>query len=194
MTTVYYISHPDVIIDPHISIPQWDLSPLGRQKLEKLLTQPWLETIRSIYCSDEHKARSAAGRIAQQLGLGTQIVPELGEIDRSATGYLERAELEPVVEAFYAHPAQSIRGWERAIDAQQRTILAVSRIVSQTLPESPIAIVGHGGVGTLLLNYLKNVAISRADAPPGQGYYYAFIWETRLLLHPWKAIDQADGM
>lgn len=190
MTVVYYISHPEVVMDPSIPIPQWDLSELGRQRLEAMLKQPWLKAVQAIYCSNEQKAKSAARRIAEHLGLEAQIVETLGEIDRSSTGYLPRPELEPVVEALYSHPYEHIRGWERAVDAQQRNIGTLGQIISRLSGDITIAIVGHGGVGTLLLNFIKGSQITRADAPPGQGYYYAFIWETRRLLHAWKPIDQ----
>jgi broad specificity phosphatase PhoE len=193
MTLVYYISHPDVVLDPSIPIPQWDLSELGRQRLEEMLNQPWLEAVQAIYCSNEQKAKSAARRIAEHIGLQEQIVEALGEIDRSSTGYLSRPELEPVVATLYAQPEKSVRGWERAADAQQRTIRALKQIISELPNNSTIAVVGHGGVGTLLLNFIKGTQITRADAPSGQGYYYAFVWETRQLLHGWKPIDQISA-
>jgi broad specificity phosphatase PhoE len=193
MTTVYYISHPDVVIDPAVPIPDWDLSELGRQRLEILLSQPWITSIQAVYCSDEQKAKTTARRIASHLGLQAHILVELGEIDRSATGYLPREELEPVVAALYAHPEQSIRGWERASDAQRRIVDAIERILSRVPEKATIAIVGHGGVGTLLLNHIKGKGISRADAPSGQGYYYAFVWEPRRLIHAWKPIDVVES-
>jgi broad specificity phosphatase PhoE len=190
MTLIYYISHPEVDIDLSIPIPQWDLSELGRQRLEAMLRQPWLKSIEAIYCSNEQKAKSAARRIAAHLGLQEQVVEALGEIDRSSTGYLPRHELEPVVATLYAQPEQSVRGWERAVDAQQRTIRALEQIIAELPENTIITVVGHGGVGTLLLNFIKGTPITRTDAPPGQGYYYAFAWETRQLLHGWRPIDQ----
>jgi broad specificity phosphatase PhoE len=194
MTTLFYISHPDVVIDPGVPIPHWDLSEVGRQRLEILLTQPWLKTIQAVCCSDEQKAKTTAQRIAGFRNLTLQIIPELGEIDRSATGYLERSELIPVVAAFFAEPQESIRGWERAADAQIRTIRAVEGIISRSSPGANIAVVGHGGVGTLLLNHIKGTGITQADAPPGQGYYFAFSLEDKQLLHPWKPIDQIEAV
>jgi broad specificity phosphatase PhoE len=172
MTTLFYISHPDVVIDPGVPIPHWDLSEVGRQRLEILLTQPWLKTIQVVCCSDEQKAKTTAGRIAKYLNLTMQIIPELGEIDRSATGYLVRSELTPVVAAFFAHPGESIRGWERAADAQGRTIRAIEGIISRSAPGADIAVVGHGGVGTLLLNHINGAGITQADAPPGTGLLF----------------------
>lgn len=192
MTTVYYVSHPNVVVDPHVPIPQWDLSPHGHQRLDALLAQAWVRSIQKIFCSNEQKAKTTARRLAQLLGLQEIVLEALGEIDRSATGYLQGAELEQVVEAFYAHPEQSSRGWERAMDAQQRVLHALDHVLDASHGSRAIAIIGHGTVGTLLLDSLKGIRISRSDAPPGQGYYYAFDGDTGKLLHSWKPIDLVE--
>jgi broad specificity phosphatase PhoE len=190
MPTVYYISHPEVIIDPTIPVPQWDLSELGQQRLEKLLEQPWLVEIQAVYCSQEQKALTTARRIAEFLRIETIAYAELGEIDRSATGYLPRAELEPVVAALFSRPTESICGWERAWDAQQRTITIIEEILTHLAPAHvDVIIVGHGGVGTLYLNHIEGDEINRQESAPGQGYYYAFDRQTRKLLHSWQPID-----
>ena len=50
--------------------------------------------------------------------------PGIGENDRSATGFLPREEFWATADLFFAHPTESIRGWERAIDAQARIVAA----------------------------------------------------------------------
>jgi broad specificity phosphatase PhoE len=75
---------------------------------------------------------------------GYSVVDDLGENDRSATGYLPKQEFEATADAFYARPQESVRGWERAADAQARIVRAVDQIVSQTPAEGDVAIVGHG--------------------------------------------------
>jgi hypothetical protein len=42
-------------------------------------------------------------------------LPELGENDRSATGYLSEPEFDDVVDEFFRRPEESVWGWERAI-------------------------------------------------------------------------------
>jgi hypothetical protein len=69
----------------------------------------------------ERKARDAARLLADGLGLhGYSVVDGLGENDRSAAGYLAQQEFEAIVDAFFAQPQTSVRGWERAADAQTR--------------------------------------------------------------------------
>jgi hypothetical protein len=47
------------------------------------------------------------------------------ENDRSATGFLPPDEFETVANRLFAEPLVSIRGWERAIDAQLRIVREV---------------------------------------------------------------------
>jgi broad specificity phosphatase PhoE len=117
---------------------------------------------------------------------------ELGENDRSATGYLPRAEFEALANEFFAHPARSVRGWETAIDAQHRIVSAVDELLAASAVKlGDTAIVAHGGVGTLLLCYLRGDTISRAhDQPPNNGgNYFAFDFGSRRLLHGWRPVD-----
>ena len=45
--------------------------------------------------------------------------------------------------------------------------------------DGDVAIVSHGGVGTLLLCQLKGTAIHRAEDQPGHGHWFAFDRDTR---------------
>jgi hypothetical protein len=53
MSLVYFITHPDVVIDPEVPVPQWPLSHRGKERMKKLLAKPWIDTIGSIYSSTE---------------------------------------------------------------------------------------------------------------------------------------------
>lgn len=123
----------------------------------------------------EHRAqgrrdRRPARQRRRAVGLSVEHDPLLGEIDRSATGYLPPSEFEAVVDAFFARPEQSVRGWERAIDAQERIVAAVRRHCST----GDLTIVSHGAVGALLLAHLRGVPITRALDQPGMGSVFRF--------------------
>lgn len=109
-------------------MPRWPLSELGRQRMRAGLLQPWVRELTSIYCSTEQKAIDGAAILAEHLSIGLDQISELGENDRSATGFLPPEEFERVADQFFAAPAVSVRGWERAIDAQSRIVHAVERI------------------------------------------------------------------
>jgi broad specificity phosphatase PhoE len=193
VTLVHFITHPEVTIDPAIAVRDWPLSPNGRRRMQLTLDQPWVTGIRAIFSSAERKALDAAGILAEHLRVSPVIIDDLGENDRSATGYLPKAEFEAVADRFFARPEDSVRGWERAIDAQRRIIGAVQRAIAGAPSGGDVAIVSHGGVGALLLCHLKNVPISRTEDQPGNGggHVFSFGAASRRLLSGWHRIEDA---
>jgi broad specificity phosphatase PhoE len=191
MRLVYFITHPDVVIDPKVPVPQWPLSRRGRERMKRLMARPWVKSTSSVYCSTEQKAIDGAAILAGHLSIGYKMVEELGEIDRSATGYLPEEEHAATAEMFFAHPESSIRGWETARDAQRRIVKTVEGIIEGDTGRGNIAIVSHGGVGTLHLCHVKGRPISWRERQPGGsgGNYYCFEAQSKILVHGWKPID-----
>jgi broad specificity phosphatase PhoE len=190
--TIYLITHPDVLIDPAVPVAQWALSPRGRERMACALALPWMRGVGAVWCSTERKARDGAEILAERLNLPVAELAELGENDRSATGYLPRAAFEAMADLFFSHPDESIRGWERAADAQRRIVGAVEQVIAGSKScGGDVAIIGHGGVGTLLLCHLRGDAIGRQHDQPSNngGNYFAFNAPTRRVQHGWKPID-----
>jgi broad specificity phosphatase PhoE len=98
---VYFITHPDVVIDPAVPVPRWPLSERGLQRMRRLLRQPWIAQLEAIYCSMEQKAIDGAAILSEATGLPFHQLAALGENDRSLTGYLRGAEFQTTVEAFF---------------------------------------------------------------------------------------------
>jgi broad specificity phosphatase PhoE len=167
-----FITHPEVVIDPGVSIDQWELSAVGSARAQHL---PALlrGRVDRIISSAERKATATAAALAAGLGIPASIDPALGELDRSATGYLPPEEFETVVELFFAEPEQSIHGWERAVDAQHRIVDTI-RCHSNNGHANTTAFVSHGGVGALLLASLTGSPISRSLDQPALGSYFTF--------------------
>jgi broad specificity phosphatase PhoE len=191
---VYFITHPNVKIDPAVPVPQWPLSERGRERMEQGLRQPWVPTITAVYSSTEQKAIDGAELLANHLSLGFTQLEALGENDRSATGFLPPDEFEQVANIFFAHPEQSVRGWETAHAAQNRIVSAVEALVAADTTDGPLAIVSHGAVGTLLYCHLTGETISRRwDQPPNAGgNYFAFTLEPCAAHFHWKPIDEFE--
>ena len=213
---VYYISHPDVVKDPAVAVPRWPLSARGRARMTALLARSWVASLGAVYCSDEQKALDGAAILAGHLGLTPVVVPALGEVDRSSTGWLPEEEHAAAARRLFAQPEESVRGWETAAAAQGRIVAAIGAIVSRAgeqggggageqeadvdetfspaplLPRSPaLAVVAHGAVGTFYLCHLKGVPISMSEAQRGRdgGYYYCFDAATGRLIHDWTRIE-----
>ena len=98
-------------------------------------------------------------------------------------------EFEALADTFFADPHTSIRGWERAIDAQQRIAEGLEDLLTTGEDERDIAVIGHGGVGTLWYCHLAGVPINRDDDQPGPGHYYTVDLTSRAVLHAWRPID-----
>ncbi len=190
MTTVYFITHPEVIIDPAIPVPDWELSEKGWSRIRSFCTRPELAQVSDVYTSRERKATDCAEALRAQRQLAFKIEPRLGENDRSSTGYVEPPRFWEIVARFFDSPHESVLGWERAIDAQKRIREAVSDCVARRAGEDDICIFSHGGVGTLFLCDLMGEPISRKFGQPisGGGCYFAFEAGTRTLLHAWRDI------
>jgi broad specificity phosphatase PhoE len=170
-----------------VPVDRWGLSDRGLARMRRFCADPVVGEVRTVWASGETKAIEAAEVLAAHLGLGVGIVPELGENDRSATGYLPPEEFEAVADAFFASPDQSIRGWERAIDAQRRIRTAVDGILAGH-EDGDIAIVSHGAVGTLLLTSYLNQPIDRKYDQPFQGHYWTLDIPTLTICNGWIPI------
>jgi len=193
LPAVFFITHPDVVIDANIPVSDWPLSEHGRARMRALARVGWIKVVHSVFASSERKARDGAEILAEGLGLpGYRVVDGLGENDRSATGYLPSEEFEATVDAFFAQPEISIRGWETASAAQARIIRAVEEVLQRAPSGDDLAIVGHGGTGTLLYCHLANLPISRRHDQPATngGNWFVFDRASRRLLHAgWRSID-----
>ena len=185
----FYLTHPQVRIDPAVPIPDWGLSDTGLARAQMAAGAPLFAQLTLICSSAERKAVETAQTIAEARNLTVSILPRTHENDRSATGFLPPAEFESVANDFFAEPRASVRGWERAIDAQ-------ARIVSEALPlleaacEGDVLMVGHGGVGTLLLCHLAGLEISRShDQPAGGGNLFAYNPASQEVICRWTPIE-----
>jgi broad specificity phosphatase PhoE len=181
---VLFVTHPEVRVDPSVPVPDWGLSDTGRNRMRAF--RPG--RVAAIWCSEERKAREAAEILANGLGLPVRTLYELGENDRSATGFLEPQAFEAMADRFFAEPASSVEGWEPAIAAQRRVIAAADHVLTES-PPGDVAIVAHGGVGTLLLCALRGLPITRALDQPGQGHWFAFERDGRRVLHGWRRLE-----
>jgi len=186
-----YISHANVVQDPHVPVPQWGLSDLGRDRVEAMLVQPWVNAIGRVICSSETKSLDAASILAAHLGLEIEVRASTGETDRSSTGYVPHEEHERLADLYFGRPNESARGWERSIDSQARIVEATADVFADQAADggADTAVVGHGGVGTLLYCHHAGLKIDRVHDQPGQGHYWSFDRGAKTVLHSWLPID-----
>lgn len=184
-----FITHPEVVVDPETPVPRWRLSENGIARMRAFVASAAVDAVAEVWASTETKAIEAAGVLAARFGLPVQVHPDLGENDRSATGFLPPDIFEAVADAFFANPAESVRGWETANAAQGRVINVVDGILARRGKQpGDVAIVAHGAVGTLLLCKLLGEPISRTRDQAFQGHYWTLETVERRILHGWVSI------
>lgn len=180
---IRYLTHPQVNIDPAIPVACWGLSGIGRARTEAVASTRLLSRTTQIVSSGE-----TAKIIAAKLSVDVEVREAMHENDRSATGFLRPVEFQAVADQFFAQPEISVRGWERAVDAQLRIVCEVEHVLARNKP-GDVLFVGHGGVGTLYCHY-SGVAIDRThDQPAGGGYFFAFAKQSRRVQHSWYPLE-----
>ncbi len=155
--------------------------------MTKFASSPTVDGVAAIFTSSETKAIEAAHILGRVRGIPVTTVDDLQEIDRSATGFLPPSEFERTADAFFAEPESSVRGWERAVDAQAR-IVRVFETLLKTSSDGDVAIITHGGVGTLLLCRYLRMPISRKFDQPSQGHYWTLDIASRNPRHGWRPL------
>ncbi len=191
MSLVFFITHPDVVIDPDVPVPDWPLSAIGRARMELLAAAPFVGSLRALATSAERKALDGAEILARASGLSIDVEESLGENDRSATGYLPATEFTRLADEFFAQPDDSVQGWETARAAQARVHAAVDEVLARS-PPGDVAVVSHGGVGTLLLCALAGTPISRRHDQPGTagGCLFSFERDSRRVVRRWQTFEE----
>lgn len=189
MDRLIYLSHPEVVIDPAVNVPDWGLNDIGRARTKLLVGSAVLARVTRIVASTERKAIETAEILGRGLGLVPDRRDDMGENDRSATGFLREAEFQSTADAFFAAPDRSVRGWERAVDAQARICAAARREVAHHAGPGDLLLVGHGAVGTLLWCDRAGLPIDRRHDQPRGGCLWWAPLNAGPPDAPWQTIE-----
>jgi broad specificity phosphatase PhoE len=192
VTSLRYITHPQVAIEPDVPVTRWSLSAIGVERAEAMCRQPWAAEVRRIVSSDEVKAVQTAEVLARHVGVAVEVRPGIGENDRSSTGFVPPDRFEQLADRFFADPEASVEGWERAVDAQARIAAGLADLLADEAG-GDVAVVGHGGVGTLWWCALAGRPIDRRHDQPGQGHYFTVDRADGAVLHGWRPVDDLEG-
>jgi len=187
VTRCLFVTHPEVVVEPLVPVTQWWLSDTGQSRAQAFARSLVGQGFDAVVSSTERKAVDTAEILGTVLELPVVMDEGLGENDRSATGFLPPAEFERTADRFFAHPGESVRGWETAAAAQERIVAAVRRHLADR-PAADLVFVAHGAVGTLLLCDLMALPISRDLDQPRQGCRFAFDPTTWTADGPWQPL------
>jgi broad specificity phosphatase PhoE len=116
----------------------------------------------------------------------------MGEVDRSATGYLPHDRHEALADALFAHPDTGPEGWESATDASFRITKAFQEVLAEVSDD--MLFVGHGAVGSFLWCALTKTPISRAADQRRSGSFWAGEMGPAGFTpsHSWQALETAS--
>jgi broad specificity phosphatase PhoE len=189
-----YVTHPQVEIAPNIPVPLWGLSEQGRGRAMRFAGRGVVPKSAMIFSSGERKAVELAEILAGAAGATVITDHQMGENDRSATGFLPPALFEQMADRFFAEPGQSADGWERAVDAQERIVAAVRAALSSVPEGTPAVFCGHGAVGTLLKCHVGRRPIARTEdqgrhGDKGGGNCFVFDLEEMVLGCDWTPME-----
>jgi broad specificity phosphatase PhoE len=190
-----YVTHPQVRMDPAIPVPRWGLSDEGAARARAFARHPLVKAVRRVVASDETKAIELAQALSAATGAPFTSDAEFGENDRSSTGFVPAERFERLADAFFARPTASVEGWESAAAAQARIVGAFEAALQLHGTTSPIALAGHGAVGTLLKCAIDGRVISRDEdqrriGNPGGGNVLVIRLKDRALLGDWVAMEE----
>ena len=193
-----YVTHPQVVIDPAVPVPQWRLTTFGRDRAAHFARHPMALGATRIVSSPETKARELADILASVSNAPVEIGEKFGENDRSSTGFVPAERFEELADSLFAHPDESAQGWETASAAQARIVAAVSAALAGHDTREPVIFTGHGAVGTLLKCHLGQRAIARGEdqrrlADPGGGNLFVFRLADRTLLSDWMPMERLSA-
>jgi hypothetical protein len=87
------------------------------------------------YCRKIKRCRRSTGADSRERSIGDRL--------------LAADEFEALANQFFAHPMASVRGWERALDAQARIVREVERVLARNRA-GDVLLVGRGAVGNFV--------------------------------------------
>lgn len=182
---IIYATHPSVNIAPNVLPDKWTLSEKGREDAKRLLELPFWNSVDLLYSSTEHKAIEVAEMLVSKFGFPYQSFSEFGEADRTAKPFLPFEEYMKAIAQAYAEPTQNHLGWESHADMQKRNADKLGEIIAEN-PGKTIAIIGHGGAGTVLKCFIKKSPIQFSEDPKQTGCYFIADWDNRTITTDWQ--------
>ncbi len=188
---ILYLSHPEVNIDPQTPVPEWKLSDQGRRRLKAACKRGWPGRGLRIIASPEVKAQQTAELIANAFALPLHTHPDMGEVDRSATGYVPHDRHEALADALFAQPSIGPQGWESAQAATARITKAFQEVLAEVSDD--MLFVGHGAVGSFLWCALTQSPIARAADQRRCGSFWVGHMGPNGFAprHAWQALETA---
>jgi broad specificity phosphatase PhoE len=190
MSLIYFIRHARTRADPTVPAEQWLLSEEGFVAAAALAGRQFWTTIDRVLTSTEKKSYATIAAALELWGLPHMAWTEFNEVQRE--GYTAtQAEYEAQVRQLFAHPTESVDGWETADQALQRGMAGLNRALT-TYSGQNIAIVGHG----LLWAIVRAHLLGKTGVDPAEWKAVRFpdvmVW--RVERGEWQVVQDFEGI
>jgi broad specificity phosphatase PhoE len=190
MSLIYLIRHARTHADPAIPAEQWLLSEEGFVAAAALAGKQFWTTIDRVLTSTEKKSHATIAAALELWELPHVAWAAFNEVQRE--GYTAtQAEYEAQVRQLFAHPTQSVDGWEIADHALQRAMAGLNRALA-TYPGQNLAIVGHG----LLWAIIRAHLLGKPEVDPAEWKAVRFpdvmVW--RVEQGRWQMVQDFEGI
>jgi broad specificity phosphatase PhoE len=159
----------------------WTLSETGLTQARILAQQPFWERVDRIVLSSEPKTRLTVEGVLRTRPLPVIVDPRFDELKRTAEWTYDYAAR--VAEVF-AHPDQSIEGWEAATHALTRFAAGIEALQQQFRGET-LALVGHG----LTLSLYRAHLLGQPNVDWDQWRTLSFAAVARVNVEAGKLVD-----
>lgn len=146
---LYLITHAHTAQNEDADARSWRLSAHGVGQSEELSRLPFWETVQRIVLSSERKTYLTVEPVIAQGKSPFMSDARFDELGR--TGWM--SDYSAQVRAVFAHPSQSIGGWEPAADALARFMDGIDEL-RRAYPNARLALVSHGLVLSLYRAHL----------------------------------------
>lgn len=187
MTKLIYLTHPAVNIDSQTPIDQWSLSDKGWEQAKQSLELDFWKSVDVLYASTELKAYSMADMIANEYNIpfdDAHKIYDLGET-RGRT-FIPPDQFEEAVKEWYQDLDHNIHGWEPINEMFKRVGVCIDRLMANH-HDKTVAIVGHGGSGTMVKCHIMGITPRRNDDPHEvAGGYFIADWDNKRIAQDWK--------
>ncbi|HIH38939.1 histidine phosphatase family protein [Candidatus Woesearchaeota archaeon] len=151
--TYYFLRHAATAVDKTKPVSQWVLSEEGKKQAERIAEHNVFQRMDIIICSEEEKAYQTSLFLSKKIEKPVIKFPGLKELNRDASGFLEKDAFEDTVRECMTRLYTSVRGWEKGIDALERFSSAIGEL-EDTYDRKSIVVVSHGLVINLYLAHL----------------------------------------
>ncbi len=188
--TLRYLTHTKIDADPGVGVARWRLSEDGRRRLDPIDWASALEDTSAIYSSAQTRALETAGLLARELDIPLFVRADMREADRGTADFVDPKDFGRIMDDFFAHPEESVMGWEPAANAQERVLASANAAIAEQA-EGDLLLVGHGTVGALLYCHWAGVPISGEHRQTEEGgNYFACDLEAARIVHGWQPLEQ----